>query len=72
MDLFEFFKENESKLQERPPEKVWQKLEYKLKKNRKYPAARRSIRFLQTGIAALVLIMLVLTAVLVWYFVTKK
>lgn len=69
MDLFEFFKEQESKLQEKPPEQVWQRLEQKLKKERKRRAVRREIRFLQTGTAALILLFLLLIAVLVWYFV---
>ena len=29
-DLFDFFRENESKLHEHPPEKVWQQLEQRL------------------------------------------
>jgi hypothetical protein len=69
MDLFEFFKENESKLQEKPPEQVWQRLEQKLKKARRRRILRRDIRFLNTGTAALVLLFLLLTAILVWYFV---
>lgn len=34
-DLFDFFKENESKLQERPSDQVWQKLEKKLETSRR-------------------------------------
>ena len=34
-DLFDFFKENESKLHERPSEHVWQKLEQRLEKARR-------------------------------------
>jgi Flp pilus assembly protein TadB len=68
MDLFDFFKENESKLHERPAEQVWKKLERQLKKTKKTPATRRGIPFLQTGIAALILIVLLIAAVLVWYF----
>lgn len=68
-DLFDFFKENESKLHERPPEQVWQKLEKKLEKTRR--PRQRSIRFLQLGTIALVLLLLILTAVLVWYFVRR-
>lgn len=68
-DLFDFFKENESKLYERPSEQVWQKLEKKLEKTRR--PRKRSIRFLQLGTVALVLLLLILTAVLVWYFVRR-
>ncbi len=68
-DLFDFFKENESKLHERPPEQVWQKLEKKLEKTRR--PRQRSIRFLQLGTIALVLLLLILAAVLVWYFVRR-
>lgn len=69
-DLFDFFKENESKLHERPSEQVWQKLEKKLEKTRR--PKRRSIRFLQLGVVALVLLLLILVAVLVWYFSKPK
>lgn len=69
-DLFDFFKENESKLHERPSEQVWQKLEKRLEKTRR-PARQRGIRFLLTGQTALVLLILLLAAVLVWYFVRK-
>ncbi len=68
-DLFDFFKENESKLHERPPEQVWQKLEKKLEKTRR--PRQRSIRFLQLGTIALVLLLLIVAAVLVWYFVRR-
>ena len=68
-DLFDFFKENESKLHERPPEQVWQKLEKKLEKTRR--PRQRSIRFLQLGTVALALLLLILAAVLVWYFVRR-
>ena len=68
-DLFDFFKENESKLHERPSEQVWQKLEKKLEKTRR--PKRRNIRFLQLGVVALVLLLLILVAVLVWYFVRR-
>lgn len=68
-DLFDFFKENESKLHERPSEQVWQKLEKKLEKTRR--PRQRSIRFLQLGTIALVLLLLIVAAVLVWYFVRR-
>lgn len=69
-DLFDFFKENESKLHERPPEQVWQKLEKRLEKTRR--PRRQGIRFLQMGTIALALALLLLAAVLVWYFAQKN
>jgi hypothetical protein len=66
-DLFDFFKENESKLHELPSEQVWKRLEQKLE--RRKPRTRRGIRFLQLGLVALVLAFLLLTAILVYYFV---
>ncbi|MBV6443122.1 MAG: hypothetical protein DYG98_09180 [Haliscomenobacteraceae bacterium CHB4] len=68
-DLFDFFKENESKLHERPSEQAWQKLEQKLKRNRR--PRRRGIRFLQLGVVALAILLLVLAAGLVWYFAKR-
>ncbi len=68
-DLFDFFKENESKLHERPPEQAWQKLEQKLKKTRR--PKRQGIRFLQLGIVALVILVLLFIAAMVWYFAKK-
>lgn len=65
-DLFEFFKENESKLYERPSEQAWQKLDDRLEKRRK--RRRRKIRFLQLGVVTLVILLLLLAAGLVWYF----
>ena len=65
-DLFDLFKENEDSLQERPSEKVWQKLEQKLERNRR--PKRRGIRFLQIWIAALLLLVLLFAAIMVWYF----
>lgn len=69
-DLFEFFKENESKLYESPPPKTWEKLEKRLEKRRQ--KRRRKIRFLQLGLVALVLLLLLLAAGLVWYFVQRE
>jgi hypothetical protein len=66
-DLFDFFKENESKLHEKPPEKVWNKLEAKL--DRKRRPRRRGIRFVQTNAVLLAIFLLLLAAALVWYFV---
>lgn len=68
-DIFDFFKENEEKLHERPAEKVWQKLEKKLDKSRR--PRRRGIRFLQPVAVAVALFILLLAAVLVWYFAHK-
>jgi len=65
-DLFDFFRENESKLHERPPEQVWQKLEIRLRQNRR--PRRRGIRFLQLGAVALIILLLSLVAVVVWYY----
>ena len=65
-DLFDFFKENESKLHERPSEQVWQKLETRLKHNRR--PRRQGIRFLHLGAVALIILLLLLTAVVVWHF----
>ncbi|MBX2890464.1 MAG: hypothetical protein KF734_06020 [Saprospiraceae bacterium] len=68
-DLFDFFKENENKLHERPPEQAWAKLEQKLERNRR--PKRRGIRFMQLGVVALAILILLLAAGLVWYFVRK-
>ncbi len=65
-DLFDFFKENEDKLHERPPEKVWQKLEQKLERTRR--PRRRGIRFLQTWVVALILLILLMAAIAVWHY----
>jgi hypothetical protein len=65
-DLFDFFKENESKLHETPPEQAWKKLEGRLEKRRR---ERRKIRFMQMGTVTLILLLLLLTAIVVWYFV---
>ena len=69
-DLFDFFKENESKLHERPSEQTWQKLEQKLNRNRR--PKRRGIRFLQLATVALVILLLLLAAGMVWYFVKRN
>ncbi len=68
-DIFDFFKENEDKLQERPSEQVWQKLEQKLDRNRR--PKRRGIRFLQLWVVALIVLILMLAAVAVWYYARK-
>ncbi len=68
-DLFDFFKENEDKLHERPSEQAWQKLEQKLKKSRR--PKRQGIRFLQLGVIALAVLLLLFAAAMVWYFSKK-
>ncbi|MFN0037228.1 MAG: hypothetical protein ACKVUS_19390 [Saprospiraceae bacterium] len=65
-DIFDFFRENEEKLHERPSEKVWQKLEQKLERTRR--TKRRGIRFLQTWAVALILLLLILAAAMVWHY----
>ncbi len=70
MDLFEFFKENESKLHERPSEQAWKKLEGRLERRRL--RKRRMIRFLQLGAVVAALVLLLLAAGLVWYFVKNS
>jgi ferric-dicitrate binding protein FerR (iron transport regulator) len=69
-DLFDFFRENEEKLHERPSEQVWQKLEQKLERTRR--PKRRGIRFLQTGTVAIILLLLLLAAVLVWWYANQR
>ncbi|MCE2822065.1 MAG: hypothetical protein LW693_06525 [Saprospiraceae bacterium] len=68
-DLFDFFRENESKLHEHPPEKVWQQLEQRLEKSRR--PRRRGIRFFQPVVTAIILFILLLAAVLVWHYSAK-
>lgn len=67
--MFDFFRENESKLHERPPEKVWQQLEQRLEKSRR--PRRRGIRFFQPVVTAIILFILLLAAVLVWHYSAK-
>lgn len=71
-DIFDFFKENESKLHEAPPDRLWQQLEKRLEQNRKQRRKRPEIRFLQLAVVALVLLILILTAVVVWHFVKRE
>ncbi|MFN7832306.1 MAG: hypothetical protein ACK5Q2_10015 [Bacteroidota bacterium] len=68
-DLFDFFRENESKLHEHPPEKVWQQLEQRLEKSRR--PRRRGICFFQPVVTAIILFILLLAAVLVWHYSAK-
>lgn len=68
-DLFDFFRENESGLHERPPEKVWKQLEQRLDKSRR--PKRKGLRFLQPMVVAIILLILLLAAVLVWHYSAK-
>jgi len=68
-DIFDFFKENEDKLHERPSDKVWQKLEQKLERTRR--PRRRGIRFLQLWVVSLIILMLIFAAVMVWHFTRR-
>jgi hypothetical protein len=68
-DLFDFFKKQEPKLYERPPEQVWSKLERRLEKRRR--GRRRGIRFLQLVVVALILLLLLLAAVMVWHYARR-
>jgi hypothetical protein len=68
-DLFDFFRENEPGLHERPSEKVWKQLEKRLEKSRR--ARRRGIRFLQPVVIAVIMMILLLAAVLVWHYSAK-
>jgi hypothetical protein len=65
-DLFELFRENESKLHERPPEQTWQKLQQRLERKRR--ARRRGILFLQMGVVALILLVLLFAGWAVVHF----
>jgi predicted nucleic acid-binding Zn ribbon protein len=67
-DLFDFFKEQESKLHERPPEQVWNQLQSRLEKRRK---RRQGVRFLQLTVVALILLLLLLVAVAVWHYARR-
>ncbi|MCB0527660.1 MAG: hypothetical protein KDC61_06700 [Saprospiraceae bacterium] len=69
-DLFDFFKENESKLHERPSEQVWNRLEKQLHRTRR--PKRRGIRFLQLGAVALIILLLLLAAAIVWHYVNLR
>ena len=57
-DLFEFFKENESKLHEPPPAQAWAKLEKRLERKRR--RKRRGIRFLQLGAVVVAILLLLM------------
>ena len=70
-DLFELFKKNESKLHEPPPDRLWKQLELRLEQSRKQRRKRPEIRFLQLGAVALILLILILAAVLLWHFAKK-
>jgi predicted lysophospholipase L1 biosynthesis ABC-type transport system permease subunit len=68
-DLFDFFRENEEKLHERPPEQVWRQLEHRLERDRR--PKQRKIQFLQTWAVVLLLLTLTLAAVAVWHYSRK-
>ena len=68
-DLFDFFKQNEDNIQEKPSEQAWQKLEQKLERNRR--PKRRGIRFLQTWVVVLMLLILILAAMMVWHYARR-
>ena len=69
-DIFDFFKDNESKLHERPSDQVWQKLEKRLTRSRR--PRRRGIRFLQLGAVALLIVLLMIAAAVVWYYYSRR
>ena len=65
-DLFDFFKENESKLHEAPPMQAWNKLEDKLEKRKR--RKRKGIRFLQLGyVVAAILVLLIIAFLVIRY-----
>lgn len=66
-DIFDFFRENESKLQEKPPERVWRQLEKRLQTKR--ASHRTRIPFLRLSTLAAIAVALLLAALLVWFFV---
>ncbi len=70
MDPFDIFKQQESKLHEKPPEQVWKKLEKRLEQHRRR-RPRRGLRKpeLQLGAVALALLLILFAAVVVWWFV---
>jgi len=69
-DLFEFFKENESKLHEAPPAQAWKKLEQRL--DRKRRKKRRGIRFLQLGVIVAAILLLLLVAYGIFIAISDK
>jgi hypothetical protein len=66
-DIFDFFKENESKLHEAPPSQVWSKLEAKL--DRRKRRKRKGIRFLQIGYVVAAILLLLMIGFLVVRFI---
>jgi hypothetical protein len=68
-DLFDFFKEQEGKLHESPTPDAWAKIEARLERKRRQ--RQRKIRFLQLGLVALTLGMLLFAAWMVWFFARK-
>ena len=67
-DPFDFFKEQEAKLLEKPSEQVWKKLEKRLDQLPRRPKVRRRRPDVRLGLVALVLLVLLFSAVVVWWF----
>ena len=65
-DIFDFFRENESKLQEKPPERVWRQLEKRLQANR--GPRRKKIPFLPMSTFVALALALLLAMLLLWFF----
>ena len=63
-DLFDFFRENESKLHELPSEQTWSKLEGRLDRRRQ----KRGIRFLRMTTILVLLVVLLLALILTLFF----
>lgn len=70
-DPFDFFKEQEAKLLEKPSEQVWKKLEKRLDQLPRRPKVRRRRPDVRLGMVALVLLVLLFSAVMVWWFVQQ-
>jgi hypothetical protein len=70
-DPFDFFKEQEAKLLEKPSEQVWKKLEKRLDQLPRRPKVRRRRPDVRLGLVVLVLLVLLFSAVVVWWFVQQ-
>jgi ferric-dicitrate binding protein FerR (iron transport regulator) len=70
-DPFDFFKEQEAKLLEKPSEQVWKKLEKRLDQLPRRPKVRRRRPDVRLGMVALVLLVLLFSAIMVWWFVQQ-
>ncbi len=68
-DWFDFFREKDSGLHELPPDRVWKQLEQRL--DRHVRPKRKGLRFLQPEVVAIILLVLMLAAVLVWHYSAK-